>query len=217
VWPIGLQPMSLNFIDISNQNGSLWLGITPIYGAIVGVTDQALWLHSVAREKVLEHLFVGELLQSLWRNGIYDTEVLRAEVDAGGYDLVLESSGVLRHVQLKSSRRNAKRRHVTINSALMRKPSGCVVWIEFDPETMTIGPFLWLGAEPHQPLPALGERIAKHTRADSTGVKKERPNMRSVPRTRFRTLATMDDVTRELFGMAVREASTQAGGSHPPE
>ncbi|MGC2415417.1 MAG: hypothetical protein WA459_22310 [Stellaceae bacterium] len=112
---------------------------------------------------------MGELLQSLWRNGVYDTEVLRAEADAGGYDLVLESSGVLRHVQLKSGRRDAKRRQVTINSALMRKPAGCVVWIEFDPKTMTIGPFLWFGSEPHQPLPALGDRVAKHTEPTAQG------------------------------------------------
>lgn len=184
----------------------------PIQGAVALVADQALWLYSVAREKVLEHLFVGELLRSLWRNGIYDTEVLRAEVDAGGYDLVVESSGVLRHVQLKSSHRDAHRRSVTVNSALMRKPSGCVIWIEFDPKTMTIGPFLWLGGEPHQPLPTLGDRLAKHTRANSAGIKKERPNMRTVPRTRFRVLATMNDVAHELFGVPGQQASTEDAG-----
>ena len=125
--------MSLNFVDIPNLSRSLCTRSAPTQGGVALVADQALWLHSVAREKVLEHLFVGELLQSLWRNGVYDTEVLRAEVDAGGYDLVLESRGVLRHVQLKSSHRDANRRQVTINSALTRKPSGCVVWIEFDP------------------------------------------------------------------------------------
>ena len=45
--------------------------------------------HSSAREKVLEHLFVGELLRCLWRRGIRNMEVLRAEVDMGGYDLVM--------------------------------------------------------------------------------------------------------------------------------
>ena len=47
--------------------------------------------HSSAREKVLEHLFVGELLRCLWRRGIRNMEVLRAEVDMGGYDLVVEA------------------------------------------------------------------------------------------------------------------------------
>lgn len=61
--------------------------------------------HSSAREKVLEHLFVGDLLRCLWRRGIRNMEVLRAEVDMGGYDLVLEANRVLRYVQLKSSHR----------------------------------------------------------------------------------------------------------------
>ncbi len=42
------------------------------------------FLHSSLREKVIEHLFVGEVLKALWRSGNRDFEVLRAEVDRGG-------------------------------------------------------------------------------------------------------------------------------------
>jgi hypothetical protein len=35
-------------------------------------------------------------------------EKLRSEVDAAGYDLILESGGVIRHVQLKAIRRGAR-------------------------------------------------------------------------------------------------------------
>ena len=38
-------------------------------------------VNSSTREKVLEHLFVGDLLRCLWRRGARDIEVLRAEVD----------------------------------------------------------------------------------------------------------------------------------------
>ena len=41
-----------------------------------------------------------------------DIEVLRAEIDASGYDLVLECNGVLRYVQFKSSYRTATTRDV---------------------------------------------------------------------------------------------------------
>ena len=63
------------------------------------MSETAHFLESGLREKVLEHLFVGDLLRCLWRKGARDIEVLRAEVDRAGYDLVLECNGVLRHVQ----------------------------------------------------------------------------------------------------------------------
>jgi len=65
--------------------------------------DPAQTHHFVLREKLLEHLFLSELLRPLWRQGRRDMEVLRAEVDGAGYDLVVECNGVLRHIQLKSS------------------------------------------------------------------------------------------------------------------
>jgi hypothetical protein len=165
-------------------------------------TDETHSAQSSTREKVLEHLFVGDLLRCLWRRGAQDIEVLRAEVDKGGYDLVLEANGILRHVQLKSSHRTAKTSQVGINVALERKPSGCVIWIRFDPATMELGPFLWFGGEPGARLPCLGDRIGRHTKGDSTGVKAERPNIRLVRRGRFEALPTMDAVVGALFGYA---------------
>jgi hypothetical protein len=68
-----------------------------------GTFDTSHYVQSSLREKLLEHVFIGELLRCLWRSGRRDIEVLRAEIDASGYDLVLECNGVLRHVQFKSS------------------------------------------------------------------------------------------------------------------
>ena len=51
------------------------------------------------------HVFLGELLRGLWRKNVRDLEVLRPEVDNGGYDLALVFRGLTRHVQLKSSYR----------------------------------------------------------------------------------------------------------------
>lgn len=166
------------------------------------MTDAAHYLESGLREKVIEHLFVGDLLRSLWCRGSRDIEVLRAEVDRAGYDLVLESNGVLRHVQLKASYRSAKTARVGININLARKPSGCVLWIWFDPDTMDLGPFLWFGGQPGEPLPPLGDRVGKHTKGDRTGLKAERPNIRILAKGQFSVLATMDDVTQALFGAA---------------
>jgi hypothetical protein len=155
---------------------------------------------SSAREKVLEHLFVADLLAYLWQAGVHDVEVLRPEVDSGGYDLVLGARGILRHVQLKSSHREAKTNRVDISLNLARRPAGCVIWMRFDPVTLELGPFLWFGDKPSKPLPDLGERVGKHSKGDSAGRKKERPNMRSVRRTRFDVLTSVGAVADRLFG-----------------
>lgn len=47
------------------------------------------YLHSVLRERIVEHAFVGDALRRLWQRGVTDIEVLRSEFDAGGYDLVM--------------------------------------------------------------------------------------------------------------------------------
>ncbi len=164
------------------------------------MTESAHFLDSGLREKVIEHLFVGDLLRCLWRKGVRDIEVLRAEVDRAGYDLVLEVGGVMRHVQFKASYRGAKTANVGIHTDLARKPGGCVIWIWFDPDTMDLGPLLWFGGEPGQPLPPLGERLGRHTKGDRTGKKAERPKIRVIGKGQFAALATMDDVAEVLFG-----------------
>ena len=166
--------------------------------------DDSQFLHSSLREKVLEHLFVGDLLRCLWRLGRRDIELLRAEVDYAGYDLVLECNGWVRHIQLKSSHGTSAASFVTAHVGLTRKPSACVIWIRFDPATMQLGPFLWLGAEPGQALASLGDQLARHTKADRTGTKSVRPNIRVIKRTAFRELSTIEEVASELFGLGER-------------
>jgi hypothetical protein len=34
--------------------------------------------HSTLRERIVEHVFVGDVLRTLWRRGITDVEVLRS-------------------------------------------------------------------------------------------------------------------------------------------
>jgi hypothetical protein len=83
---------------------------------------------------------------------------------------------------------------------LEKKPDGCVIWIVFDPDTLKLGPFLWLGAPAGQPLPPLGDRVARHAEADSTGMKAPRPNPRVVSKKSFEELDKMEEVVEALFG-----------------
>lgn len=158
-------------------------------------------LYSSYREMLLEHLFAGEIMKHLWQNGVVRMEVLKPQVDDRGYDLVLEANGIVRHVQLKASHKGTKTSRVNVNTALASKPSGCVIWIQFDPTTLILGPFLWLGDFPGRPLPNLsGFKLARHTRGNAQGIKGERANVRTVAKNHFQEVLTVQTLVQKLFG-----------------
>ncbi|MFM0077164.1 hypothetical protein PQQ86_39125 [Paraburkholderia sediminicola] len=158
------------------------------------------YVHSVLRERIVEHMFVGETLRTLWRRNITDVELLRSEFDAGGYDLVMSHRAIVRHIQLKVSVEGGKRASVTASLKLMEKPSGCILWIVVA-EDLEFRSFLWYGNEPGESLPDIREmKTASHTKANATGVKVERPGQRDIPRRAFVRLASLHAVLERLFG-----------------
>ena len=157
--------------------------------------------HSLFREKLIEHLLIGELLMYSWRNCDCSLEISRPEVDRAGYDLVAEHGRCLRHIQLKAARKGSKTAKQKVHVTLAEKPSGCVVWAFLDDDSLTLGPFLFFGGRPGQPLPDLNSfSVSKHTKGDAQGVKAERPNLRNVPKGRFRRLDTIEELWLALFG-----------------
>jgi hypothetical protein len=162
-------------------------------------------IHSSRRENLIEHLFIGEVLRYLWCVGYKDADVLRAETDAGGYDVVIEANSVIRHIQLKSSAIDAKTARQKVNVELWNKPSGCVIWIQFDGATISLGPYKWYGA------PA-GDRLttrsnpdtlprAKHTKGNAQGEKIERKNICVLNGGEFESIHTIEDLVERLFGI----------------
>lgn len=92
-------------------------------------------------ENIMEHAFLWEVLQHCWFIRHHRVEVIRPDVDAGGYDVVLEANGRVRHVQLKShAAGGAKGAPKLINSRLRDHPEPCVVWISWkvDPATCRV-------------------------------------------------------------------------------
>ena len=43
-------------------------------------------------------------------------------------------------------------------------------------------------------------RVAQHTKANAEGIKLERPDHRVIPRSRFESLGSLDEVLQRLFG-----------------
>jgi hypothetical protein len=90
-------------------------------------------LHSTLRERIVEHVFVGDALRRLWQHRVTDVEVLRSEFDAGGYDLVMGHGRIVRHIQFKTSMADSKVASIKASLKLMDKPSGCIIWILLTP------------------------------------------------------------------------------------
>ncbi len=155
---------------------------------------------STVLEKTLEHRFVADLTARLWLDGCRDFEVLRSDVDANGYDIVVEAKGVMRHVQLKSMVRGGKKQEVSVNIRLAGKPSGCVIWYDYDPQTLALGPFRWFGTLPHLRLPDPGDTAAKHSRGNADGTKFARSGHRVIRKSGFTKIGTMDELLIALFG-----------------
>lgn len=158
-------------------------------------------LYSSYREALLEHLFAGEIMRCLWLSGVHRMEVLKPQVDDGGYDLLMEANGIVRHIQLKASHRFSSTAQINVNLRLVEKPSGCVVWVIFDPSTLELGPFLWFGGLPGEAFPDVqGLKVARHTKGNAQGIKHERPNMRVIPKGRFTKVESIPDLLLRLFG-----------------
>lgn len=174
--------------------------------------SEAPYLASSTLEKLLEHRFIAGLATHLWCRGTREFDVLHSEVDAFGHDIILECQGVIRHIQLKAMMREGKRRDVGVSITLARRPSGCVIWMLYDPLTLELGPFLWFGSAPGEPLPPLGERVGRHTKSNSEGVKAERSSVRLIPRSQFVRVNAIEELADRLFGLvqdsgaAAREA-----------
>ena len=75
-------------------------------------------LHSSRRDKLVVHVFIGDVLRNLRRVGVHNVEILRAKTDAAGYDIVIEAGGVSRHIQQKPSAQNATTKKQKVNVAL---------------------------------------------------------------------------------------------------
>ncbi|MDP3849819.1 MAG: hypothetical protein Q8Q59_04890 [Luteolibacter sp.] len=161
-------------------------------------------------EQLTEHVFISEILQESYYGNGMTVEVLRSEIDASGYDLVLECNGVMRHVQLKTSGTAGRTAVQKVHTALAVKPSGCVVWIirDEDPETRRMRlSYRFFGGLPGEPLPSLaGFKVAKHSKGNAAGEKKERPAIRVIPKSKFRAIESTRELVQVLFGISAGPA-----------
>lgn len=156
--------------------------------------------NSSYREKLIEHLFIGELLKISWATGNCQLEIGKPEVDNAGYDIIAEANGIIRHIQLKTSHLGSRTANQKVHIKLAGKPSGCVVWIYFNQTTLALGPYYFLGSQEGGPLPDISDaRVARHTKGNKAGFKAERPNIRIVNKGQFKRYTSTTEIYSVLF------------------
>jgi hypothetical protein len=170
-----------------------------LQGGLRMLSDPTL---SSCREQLIEYAFVSELLQDGWFRRQQKIDVLRADVDGAGYDLLLECQGVHRHVQMKSTVAGGRRKRQGVHVALAAQRCGAVVWVVLEPDGLGMRlSYLAFGAEVGSPLPVIMQfPPVKHSRGNATGFKAERPNLRKVPMSAFRSYPTISGLSNWLFG-----------------
>jgi hypothetical protein len=155
------------------------------------------------RESIIEHLFIGEMLKELWKEHATQVEVLKSQVDDAGYDIVIECKRSLKsgtsipcYIQLKSAFVGSKTAKVSLSKKLTSKPHWCVIWIFFDENTLSLGPYLWFGTATGQTSSDITKfKPTKQTR----GNKADRPGHCDVPKGKFVKLASIKNVIDKLF------------------
>lgn len=158
---------------------------------------------SSSMEHLLEHVVLAELAQEAWFGRGQLIDILHSAVDAFGHDVVLECGSIIRHVQFKARRLDAKTSTYKVNTRLAERPSGCVIWLGWSlrPAQNRVDiQYRWFGGLPGETLPSLGDFVAKHAKANAEGVKLERPGIRRVNLGRFVRLRDAGELLDRLFG-----------------
>jgi hypothetical protein len=149
-------------------------------------------------EKLMEHLFLAEVLQECWFRRRQVVEVLHAEVDAAGYDIVLEAGGQTRHVQLKASHQRARTAKQTISTKLPEREGGCVVWVSYSVDEVDGRAKLsyrWRDSQ---------ERNLPSTPGRNPRTGRVRPKTAVLKRSDFETIQDTATLVHRLFGPAQR-------------
>lgn len=151
-------------------------------------------------EKMTEHVFIAEILQETWINYKKKIEILKAEVDDSGYDIVLACNDKLRFIQLKASDLGGTTKKQLLNINLKNKPSPCIIWIvREEDETTKRYKLSYLYWDDFINIKAL--KVAKHPKPDKNGIKQERPNIREINKRDFEKISTTKDLIKRLFDL----------------
>ncbi len=141
-------------------------------------------------ENVQEHRFLFELARHLVTcKPPRLLNILRAEVDMFGFDLVLSVASTTRHLQMKARSGGPPNNAYDISETIWRLPGGCVVWMLYSQENLEPASYYFLGS----PLPPL-DRFPVSDRPGFRKVKMQQANHKRIQ---------IPEISRLLFDAAV--------------
>jgi hypothetical protein len=102
--------------------------------------------HSTFFENLLEHRFLFDLRRELVLREIPQLlNVLKSDVDAFGFDLVLSVGDRSLHVQMKTRSGSPYAKPYDLSEGLWRLPNSCVIWMLYDAELLEPSSYYLLG------------------------------------------------------------------------
>ena len=157
--------------------------------------------YSSLRESILEHALLGALGKELWRRGHFDMEILQAEVDDSGYDIVLEAALITRHIQVKAKIEGGNTASFAISERLTQKPSGCLIVIYVNRDSLETVGYRFYGGVPGDPFPDISTaKFAKHTKGNALGEKTARKRHRLLRESQCEKVADIKVLLDRLIG-----------------
>lgn len=135
-------------------------------------------------ENLLEHRFLFDLRRHLvLRPEPLLLNVLKSEVDAFGFDLVLSVSERTYHVQMKTRSGAPPSNSYDLAESLWRLPNACAIWMLYDSTTIEPTTYYLLG----NPWPPLEDFVA----SDRSGFRKVKMQRANHPRLSLQQLANV--------------------------
>jgi hypothetical protein len=123
-----------------------------------------------------------------------EINILHSDIDTSGYDVVFDFEykrrRVSRFIQLKQSQIDSTTRKQNLNLDLLNYPNPCIIWIKhrynINHCELNYEYYFWGSELDKEPPDITKLKVAKTTKADTHGVKKERENIREVPLSAFK-------------------------------
>jgi hypothetical protein len=139
---------------------------------------------STLRELLAENRFLSDLISAFWVNNLLDVEILRSDIDNSGYDIAVGYNEKVLYIQLKTKLVGGKTIEAPINIKLTNKENYAIVLMEIieAPEHNSVNiKYYWWHNKNEKAIDVFSDdKISKHTKANASGQKKERPNIRKV-------------------------------------
>ncbi len=135
-------------------------------------------------ENLLEHRFLFDLRRQL----VLDStprlvNVLKSEVDAYGFDLVLSLADRSLHVQMKTRSGSPPPNAYELSEALWALPNACAIWMLYDPSKLEPTSYYLLGL----PMPPMGG----FRQSERVGFRKVKMQQANHPRLSLESLSAL--------------------------